>query len=561
MSDTLSIIGQYDVGSNSCKERFVVRHYNHLYAFLYNLDGITTEFEINNPGGSPIEVPGSAGDEKLRVFKSTDMGTTWSFVEGSELPIDSVPSFGVAFCVGVDRDTAYLIYVHNFDYTTHTYHGVAVAPWDMNTDTWGAEIVDSSVPVDALVRGTLAAELQSREVAMSLATRGPGDMVFFFSGTRYTHTDSKQYGRSYYATFDGEVFGAAVAIPGQTAGPVTYWPAHVACDTAGNSHFLLMNGPDVTGTNRDEMWHMGMDSSGVFGSKSIINSDLYMRYQVGYVSNITVYPTPSGERVACAALCYSDSLGRTDDDGRVIVYTDIRAFTAEASLTPASWTGDVLQTGEDFELVSLGMWWWMGVFLSISYNCHGVYGSSADQENYNKVTQYYRFNPIHTGELTVLVCWTEDRWDAGAEDDPHLQGHFRWFHGAPGSWSTVDDLWLSPTGNYTPTNGFESLFVASFGEIQFELSVAAPEGTIDGALPGLSGVFTGNAAIEEGNLAGGLPGLGMSMIGSISSAAVGVIGSSFAGGLLMGSGNVGGGGGGGGGGTVDCPQGRTGGAG
>jgi hypothetical protein len=395
------IIGVRDVGTNSCKGQFIVLYGTTLYAFLYNSAGNTLSYKINNPGGDPIEIPAGVGDQKLHVLSSVDNGATW--VDVDSFLITSVASFGVAYTVCVDGDTAYIVHLRTHLDGVLVIDGLTVTPFDLSTETLGASTDYATPEVGKISKGVPLIGDGSREVAFTMVRRGAGDMILLYSGPPTGDPSIEAYGRVYCATFDGTTFTELGEVPGQ-AGDITYWPISVCVDSGDIGHLLYRD--NTVGATHTQAHHVGLDPDGTFGTPQTVATAGYLTITPGTVSNIIRHVTGEGvEQIAFASL---------EDDG-------LKVFLGTPELNP-TWSSSVVVA--DVDTLTPQYFWWMGLFLDIATNCVGMLGCSADADFYTELAQWEHLAGTLPGEL--VVGWT----DTEVVDGKNV-GRYKWSHGNP----------------------------------------------------------------------------------------------------------------------------------
>ena len=327
------------------------------------------------------ENSGGGATMHLRCFKSTDGGTTWVEKDSAGAPnIQDITNFGNAFTICRDGATVYALYVraHTAAFPVNAViDGFTVIQFDLGADTWGLS-TDYAAPVlDFMqINAALPAGLATA-IQVNLALRGPGDMVFFYSGPVEAVVGRTGKARMYYATFDGTTFGVGVELPGQSVSSSVFKPnGHTVDSSTGVTHFLGLFGNSV--------YHVAMDSGGGFGAPETVTAAIYLsNATLGQVTSPLVFASSGNRYLSFVALV---------DDGAT---QSNRFFFAQT----------VAGTG--------ALAWFNSVISS------GVYGTDPEVIDLNprggsKTAQAVAFSVQGS---TVVVGWTF--WD-----DPNFLGYF-----------------------------------------------------------------------------------------------------------------------------------------
>lgn len=323
--DILPTVSGYSLGWNGTRGRYGFQYGSALYLFL-----------CRDSYSSP-----TPGDYKVHALKSTDRGLTWTEQDSAGAPSASIITDpgGVATVLTVARDGATAWVLTPIMDTGYAFLGMAACPFNLTSDTWGSQ-TNYAAPVPGFVANDSSASPTggSRLLVLSMAVRGPGDYVVMFSGPPEVSGASSNYvGRVYYATFDGGTWGAATMLPGQTGSDFYFAPVSCIADSAGITHFFLMdNDGNSVGTN---LYHVGLSAADVFGAVDTVTSSLEFvnNNVIGQCSEAITFSL-SGERLGIAAYVNDDSSSTTQS---------IRVFHTTAVLEPPSWANTIASQAVD----------------------------------------------------------------------------------------------------------------------------------------------------------------------------------------------------------------------
>lgn len=287
-------------------------------------------FVIANGGNMPT------GDSKCHCFKSTDGGATYNEIDAANAPfVGNTPGFANCYCVCHDGATAYIPFVRTSQIVPQPHvqiDGLTVQKFDLNTDTWSTS-TNYATPTLGFMR---AGDNTSRQIAIGLALRQPGDMVFYFSGP-----PEGNLARCFTAPFDGTTFGAAVEIPDQAGDLINFFfPQGVVCDSDLITHFFYNGNPEPSVPLGVPYFHVAMNPAGVFGVTEMASDKGYILGAAGYgTCSAPIFFTDSGHGYVAFFLLVTDDISNTTQSQRVYYAQTV------GGIGPLTWLDSIVTQG------------------------------------------------------------------------------------------------------------------------------------------------------------------------------------------------------------------------
>ena len=279
-----------------------------------------------------------AGDNKLHVMHSTDGGASWSELDAAHAPfIGLVQDFGNAYTVCHDGATVYALYVR----AHHTFpppiqqstfiDGITVVKFNLTTGLWGLSTDYAAPVVDFMQQGNaiVSNSSWSAECQVNLITRGPGDMIFYYSGPIEAVPGTVGLGRCYYATFDGTNFGTGTELPSQVGSPQFRWPLGCVIGASGLVHFFEMDNTNQSNPPLGyNVFSVAMQTDGTFGTTQVVTPMGFWQIVAGSWSPFLLSGKP-----AIAGVVNDDLTGATQS---------VRIFYATDVLNPPVWGNTIV---------------------------------------------------------------------------------------------------------------------------------------------------------------------------------------------------------------------------
>ena len=292
----------------------------------FEYQGVQYLFLMQNGFGTP------AGDHKLHALSSSDGGNTWLELDAVNAPnVGTVTAYGNCYTVCRDDATVYALYVRATFHggSTVTLDGLTVVQFSLAAGTWGTS-TDYAAPVLDFMQKNRAGN-PSRETQVNLVRRGAGDMIFYYSGpTEISGITGRKLARVYAATFDGSTFGAGTELPDQSGSNLYFFPTGCICDSHGNVHFFYMDGHG--GAIGFNVYHVAMDSLGLFGATQVVTDQGYWFDVTGSFSPPVLFTLSHVEQVAFLGVINDDVSSTTQS---------LRVFYASTSSLVPTWSNSI----------------------------------------------------------------------------------------------------------------------------------------------------------------------------------------------------------------------------
>jgi hypothetical protein len=292
------------------------------------------------------------GDRKVYVFRSSDDGATWVNLGPNSYATENQARYTIAH----DGNVAYMLVLEaNYDPGGSYVAGASVPTvlklftFDLSAQTWSSAIDFSSGPgafVDFEYNGNALFGHNVTTAFMRLLVRGPGDCVFFYSGSP-SLSGGNQYAKLYARPFNGTTFGTQQVLPSQD-GATRYNGVGGCVDSAANCHLVYLNA-----VNDNTVLHVGLTHLNTFGtvwqSPSVAGS-IYFPYLGGTQGDIAeplAYSAGGVEQIGIALWVGKGSGGSSTQW--------IGFFHAPAALAPSFVYQEIIQENDDSSSLSGGI--------------------------------------------------------------------------------------------------------------------------------------------------------------------------------------------------------------
>jgi len=213
-----------------------------------------------------IFVAGAASDHTLRIWKSTDSGSTWTEQDGANRksikyqPGAAPLNGGAIVWKDFDGATIHLAYLQQ-EAASGAQGFVEIVTFSTTTDTWGAVITGGPTTLDYSGQ-----QFTAGFTGFTIHRRG-SDYIVHYQGTKENVGGNKD--RVYRNIYTGGAWGAAAAVDGQAGLAFHFALASTVAGASSRIHVFMRKVPAGGPTVTNEMVHITFKSDNTYDAGGI----------------------------------------------------------------------------------------------------------------------------------------------------------------------------------------------------------------------------------------------------------------------------------------------------